>query len=148
VNLELDGIEVLVTYTPPALRAQSGCILVPGGFPAQSSGACSLVALTSLFGGKFYVTGTVYAPLARFDLEFTFSTNVQLTRGVVLRSIGIWDPPWSTTATPIISVPASGRTVTFIGNVDDARRVRAVVNFVDNPTPGAQVDVTSWSVTR
>jgi hypothetical protein len=138
----LDGIDAQVTYTPPALRTESGCVTQVG------SGGCDLVLLSSSFNGSFYVNGTVYAPLARFDLEFGLSTRVRLSRGTVVRSIGLWDPPADSSTVPIISVPASGRTVTFIGNVDNTRRVRAVVNFVDNPTPGAQVDVTSWSVTR
>jgi hypothetical protein len=141
-TFSLNGVEFSVTYTPPALRAESGCITQVG------SGGCDLVLLSSSFNGAFYVNGTVYAPLARFDLEFGLSTRVQLSRGTIVRSIGLWDPPADSSTTPIISVPASGRTVTFVGYVDSTRRVRAVVNFVDNPTPGAQVDVTSWSVTR
>jgi hypothetical protein len=146
--LNLDGIEVVVNYTPPALRAQFGCILVPGGFLAQSSGACSMVALTSLFGGSFYLNGTVYAPLARLDLELTFSTKVQATRGMIVRAVGLWDPPGISQINTNISVPPALRSVVFLGRVDGVRRVRAVVDFTDTPAPGSQAVVAAWSVSR
>jgi hypothetical protein len=146
--LNLDGIEVVVNYTPPALRAQFGCILVPGGFLAQSSGACSMVALTSLFGGSFYLNGTVYAPLARLDLELTFSTKVQVTRGMIARAVGLWDPPGISQINTNISVPPALRSVVFLGRVDGVRRVRAVVDFTDTPAPGSQAVVAAWSVSR
>jgi hypothetical protein len=147
-SLDLDGLEVVVNYTPPALRAQSGCILVPGGFLAFNPSTCSFIALTSLFGGTFYLNGTVYAPLARLDLELTFATKVQATRGVIVRSIGLWDPPGVSTISTNISVPPSIRSVVFIGRVDTVRRVRAVVNFTDTPVVGSQVVVSSWSISR
>ncbi len=144
--LDLDGLEVVVNYTPPALRAQSGCILVPGGILNSNGGACSMVALTSIFGGGFYVNGTVYAPLARLDLELTFGTKVQVTRGIIVRAIGLWDPPSVSTIGTNIAVPPSVREVVFVGQVDSTRRVRAVVDFTDTPTPGSQAVVKSWTV--
>jgi hypothetical protein len=141
-TFSLDGIEFAVTYTTPALRAESGCVTQVG------AGSCDLVLLTSVFVGNFYVNGTVYAPLARFTLELGFTTRVQFSRGVVLRSIVLYDVPFTSSTTPTFSVPPSGRTVVFVGNVDSTRRVRAVVNYTDTPTVGAAVDVTGWSVTR
>ena len=147
-SLDLDGLEVVINYTPPALRAQTGCILVPGGFFAFNPSTCSFVGLTSLFGGQFFLNGTVYAPLARLDLELTFATKVQLTRGVIVRSIGLWDPPPSATISNNISVPPSVRSVVFVGDVDNVRRVRAVVDFTDTPTVGSQAVVKSWAISR
>ncbi|MBV8951071.1 MAG: hypothetical protein JOZ99_09365, partial [Actinobacteria bacterium] len=147
-SLYLDGLELVVNYTPPALRAQSGCITVPGGIWAYQSGACSFVALTSIFGGSFYLNGTVYAPLARLDLELTFSTRVQGTRGIIVRSIGLWDPPGTSTFSTNISVPPAVRSVVFIGLVDGVRRIRAVVNYTDTPSVGSQAVVSNWAVSR
>lgn len=147
-TLSLDGIEFTVNYTPAAVRAESGCVTIP----TNQSGDCDLIALSTNFTGSFFVNGTVYAPLARFTLELGgafsgSSTRVQFTRGAVLRAVVLWDGSFPPAAPPTtMSIPPSGRTVTFIGYVDGTRRVRAVVNFVDNPNPGAQVDVTGWSV--
>lgn len=145
--LDLDGLEVVVNYTAPALRAQSGCILLPGGI-LGGNGACSFVALTSIFGGGFYLNGTVYAPLARLDLELTFATKVQATRGIIVRAIALYDPPSISTISTNISVPPSVRSVVFIGQVDGVRRVRAVVNYTDTPTAGSQAVVSNWAVSR
>ncbi len=145
--LDLDGLEVVVNYTAPALRAQSGCILLPGGI-LGGNGACSFVALTSIFGGGFYLNGTVYAPLARLDLELTFATKVQATRGIIVRAIALYDPPSISTISTNISVPPSVRSVVFIGQVDGVRRVRAVVNYTDTPAVGSQAVVSNWAVSR
>jgi hypothetical protein len=140
--MDLDGIELLVTYTPPALRAQSGCVTAVG------SGACDLILLSSVFTGSFNINGTIYAPLARIDLELTFATRVRLTRGVILRSLGLYDSPSDSNTTTTVSVPPAVRTVTFIGRIDGARRVRAVVDFDDSPSVGSQAVVNSWSISR
>jgi hypothetical protein len=142
---DLDGLEIVVSYTPPALRAQSGCILVPGGFLAFNPSTCSFVALTSLFGGQFLLNGTVYAPLARLDLELTFATRVQITRGMIARSVGLWDLPAPGAISNSVWVPPAVRSTVFIGRVDGVRRVRAVVDFTDAPTVGSQAVVRTWT---
>ena len=98
-----------------------------------------------MFGGQFFLNGTVYAPLARLDLELTFATKVQVTRGLIARSVGLWDLPGPATFSTNISVPPAVRTTAFIGRVDKVRRVRAVVDFTDNPTVGSQAVVRSWT---
>jgi hypothetical protein len=103
------------------------------------------VALTSLFGGQFLLNGTVYAPLARLDLELTFATRVQITRGMIARSVGLWDLPAPGAISNSVWVPPAVRSTVFIGRVDGVRRVRAVVDFTDAPTVGSQAVVRTWT---
>jgi hypothetical protein len=137
-TLDLDGLELVVSYTPPALRAESGCITTLGG--------CTLVTVTSKFA-SFYTSGTVYAPLASFDFDLQNTTGLQVQRGMIVRSITLRNPPATNPPVPSMSVP-QGRSVVFIGEVDGSRRVRAVVTFTDTPTVGAQANITSWSISR
>jgi hypothetical protein len=136
-TLDLDGLEPVVTYTPPALRAETGCVTTVGG--------CTLVTVTSKFA-SFYSSGTVYAPLATFDFDLQNTTGLQVQRGMIVRSITLRNPPATNPPVPSMSVPAPGRSVVFIGEVDRLRRVRAVVNFSDTPTVGSHATVTNWSV--
>jgi hypothetical protein len=138
-TLRLDGLELVVTYTPPALRAQSGCVTTVGG--------CTLVTVTSKFA-SFYSSGTIYAPLATFDFDLQNTTGLQVQRGMVARSITFRNPPATDPPVPSMSLPDTSRSIVFIGLVDGDRRVRAVVDFTDAPTIGTRSTVTSWSVGR
>jgi hypothetical protein len=105
----LDGMQLLVTYTPPAsaggsgLTPESGCITQapyynpPGGNDGPDhepgfNGACALVKVArtgSPDGGSFprivAFWGTVYAPSAALDLPVDVLTYPVFNRGAVAR---------------------------------------------------------------
>ncbi len=137
-DVALDGIELVVTYTPPGLRAQTvGTVLVNmdagGGNKAQ-----------------IYVQGTVYAPYALLNLDFKNNNEAAFNRGVVIgRFIGTNVPPSQTFAP--LSLPGpnnySNRVVELIAKRDGNRVLRARVTFDDSgpTTPGESITINAWT---
>jgi hypothetical protein len=75
-TIELDQVQLAGKYTLPDLRAQSGCVVEPGG--------CPFVDVRG--GATIAVHGTVHAPLARITADFGGRAAFRFTRGAVLRS--------------------------------------------------------------
>jgi len=140
----LDGIDLVATYTPPTVRAQSGCVLT-------DVTNCSMLALGA--GAKFVVWGTVYAPLASISAEYTSGTSFEFRRGVLLRALRTsGTPPADTTANFCLGYgkPCYGpsRVVLFSGKVAGSEKAKALVQYVDTPAVGSKVQVLSWNVVR
>jgi len=146
----LDGVALLVNYTPPASSAlferQSGCITVA---PYNSPGSCALIT-TSGAQTNFSVNGTVYAPLAAFDIQLTNVAYRVFGRGIVARSLTANLTSSSTcsgSCSPFRLPPAApspGTTaVVFQASVGTNKRLRALVSF---PSSGGAPTVQSWSV--
>jgi hypothetical protein len=145
----LDGIDLVVTYTPPAVRAENGCAIVIN--------SCSVLTV----GGtaKFVSWGTVYAPLASLNVNVTDTTDVvSFRRGAIARAISIPNllAPNSTdyfclaAGSPCTgSTGAAGaRTDLLTATVTGTVKLRALVSFVDTPTPGTSLQILSWNVVR
>ncbi len=137
-NVSLDGIELLVTYTPPGLRAQT-----PGTV---------LVNMTAGGGnkGQVFVQGTVYAPYASINLDFKNNNEAAFNRGAVInRFTGTNVPPSQTFSA--FSLPApdhfADRVVVLIATRAGNRVLRAKVSFDDSDPslPGQTVTVNSWT---
>jgi hypothetical protein len=136
----LDGIQVSMTYTPPALRMQSGCA-------TQQPSPCP--TLTAGTGATFVVWGTVYTPLGYVLAD---GSTYEFRRGVVARAV-------QTTGTPGTNgvgfclgygTPCVGpsRVLLFTATVNSATKLRALVKYFDAPSVGRRVEVLSWNVVR
>ena len=146
----LDGIDLVVTYTPPVVRAENGCTIVIN--------SCSLLTV----GGtqaKFVSWGTVYAPLGRVTVNVTDTADVvSFRRGVIARAISIpallapntTDYFCLAAGSPCTgSTGAAGlRTELLTASVSGNVELRALVSFVDTPTPGTSLQIVSWNVLR
>jgi hypothetical protein len=136
-NVALDGIELLITYTPPGLRAQTV--------------GTELINMDAGGGnkGQIYVQGTVYAPYASIHLDFKNNNEAAFNRGVVVGSFDGTNVPPSQTFSPL-SLPGpnnySDRVVELIATRDGSRVLRARVRFDDSAvTPGQLAPILAWT---
>jgi hypothetical protein len=99
---ELDGIEFEVAYTPPMLRATSGCAASGSGCPVvRIDGAQSTLA----------TAGTVYVPRGHIAVNMPNAAQPVFTRGITARSAVLSITPSSVSESPFpefVSVPAWG----------------------------------------
>jgi hypothetical protein len=137
-NVALDGIELVVTYTPPGLRAQTvGTVLVN-----MDAGGGNK--------GQIYVQGTVYAPYASFHLDFKNNNEAAFNRGVVIGSFDATNVPPSQIFAPL-SLPGpnnyANRVVELVATRSGTRVLRARVTFDDSSatTPGQKATVDAWT---
>ncbi len=137
-NVALDGIELLVTYTPPGLRAQTpGTVLVN-----MSAGGGNK--------GQIFVQGTVYAPYASINLDFKNNNEAAFNRGAVINSFTGTNVPPSQTFSAF-SLPApdhfADRMVVLTATRAGNRVLRAKVSFDDSDPslPGKTVTIDSWT---
>ena len=136
-NVALDGIELLITYTPPGLRAET-----PGTV---------LVNMTAGGGnkGQIYVQGTVYAPYASINLDFKNNNEAAFNRGAVINQFtGTNVPPSQTFSALAVPGPNnySDRVVELIASRGGSRVLRARVTFDDSAiTPGQKATINAWT---
>jgi hypothetical protein len=106
----VDWLRLDLTWTPPTgIRGQStavdGAANCVGTAPyVPGSQNCALVK-TSGNQLSFYVTGTVYAPLAALDVGLTNTSGQVFRSGLIARSVRMGVSSSSTYSTPIIDVP-------------------------------------------
>ncbi|MEU0093493.1 hypothetical protein [Kribbella sp. NPDC006257] len=79
---DIDAVRLELTYTPPALRKASGCVL--DGPYAGGGSACALVRAT----GRFSVAGSIYAPDGVVDLTIS-SDGTGFRAGAVIRALRV-----------------------------------------------------------
>ncbi|WP_086853644.1 hypothetical protein [Amycolatopsis kentuckyensis] len=158
----VDALQLVLDYTPPALRAESGCTQLM--YP--SSAACALVTAVNNSGNRFYVQGTTYAPKAVLDVTLNNATEPIFRFGVVARSLWVKETGSVTFTGAVIEVPddspgfvfgvylsayvCPGSSTCAPGGTPVARaRVAYVDGDPANPVAGArQVSVLSWSGNR
>ncbi|MET8848957.1 hypothetical protein [Amycolatopsis sp. NPDC004625] len=158
----VDAVQLELAFTPPALRAESGCTQLT----YTSSSACALVTALNNSGNRFYVQGTTYAPKAVLDVTLNNATEPIFRFGVVARSLWVKETGSVTFTGAVIEVPDDSPGFVFgvylsayvcpgagtcaPGSTPVARaRVAYVDGDPTNPVPGArQVSVLSWSGNR
>ncbi|MEV6824721.1 hypothetical protein [Amycolatopsis sp. NPDC051102] len=158
----VDAVQLELAYTPPALRAESGCTQLP----YTSSSACALVTAVNNSGNRFYVQGTTYAPKAVLDVTLNNATEPIFRFGVVARSLWVKETGSVSFTGAVIEVPDDSPGFVFgvylsayvcpgAGTClpDGTPVARARVAYVDgdptNPVAGSrQVSVLSWSGNR
>lgn len=144
----LDGVNVVVSYTPPALRRQAGCVAT-GPYTGPSPGRCAFIT-TSGAQTSLSIEGTVYAPLAAVDVQLTNVSGQVFGRGIIARVVRGQLTASSTCIPPTCSpfrlptpTSTSGPTeVVFLATVEGNKRLRALVQF---PGGGGAPTVRSWS---
>ena len=159
---QVDALLLELTYTPPALRAESGCTQLP----YTTSAACALVTSVNNSGNRFYVQGTTYAPKAVLDITLNNATEPIFRFGVIARSLQVKETGSVTFAGAVIEVPDDSPGFVFGVYLSayvcpgagtcapgGTPAARARVAYVDgdpaNPVAGArQVSVLSWSGNR
>ena len=141
----LDGIEVVVTYTPPAVRQPPS-----GSCTLTTIDTCSIVNVGS--NRALVVWGTVYAPLGSVRVTLGASSVVQFRRGVVARAVKVTGTSPTDTSTLFClgyGSPCTGPSrVLELAAQSGRSRVRALVQLVDLPSLGSRVRVLSWNVDR
>ncbi|MEU4526445.1 hypothetical protein AB0F52_47945 [Amycolatopsis sp. NPDC024027] len=158
----VDALQLELTYTPPALRAESGCTQLT--YPSPS--ACALLTAVNNFGNRFYVQGTTYAPKAVLDVTLNNATEPIFRFGVVARSLWVKETGSVTFTGAVIEVPDDSPGFVFgvylsayvcpgsgtcvpSGTPSARARVAYVDGDPTNPVAGArQVSVLSWSGNR
>ncbi len=139
----LDGIELVVTYTPPVVRAQTGCTV-------SDIDSCSIVNVNA--NRTFVVWGTVYAPLGSVRVTLGARSIAQFRRGVVARAVKVTGTSPTDTSTLFClgyGSPCMGPSRVIELTAQSGRsRVRALVQLVDVPSLGGRVRVLSWNVDR
>ncbi|WP_254896657.1 hypothetical protein [Amycolatopsis sp. Hca4] len=98
---QVDALQLVLDYTPPALRAENGCTQLM--YP--SSAACALVTAVNNSGNRFYVQGTTYAPKAVLDVTLNNATEPIFRFGVVARSLWVKETGSVTFTGAVIEVP-------------------------------------------
>ncbi len=154
MNAGLDGVAIDVSWVQPGLAPQSGCITNPG-FPKTGSDAtrCALIK-TSGAQTQVAIRGMVYAPRAPIDLAATEASTQMFSGGVVARTLRANVTPAATFGGQVISVPGGAvvppqpRTVDLVATIDGVVKLRATVQFTDQPAPGTGVTVKRWTVVR
>lgn len=150
-SVAVDALQLLVTYVPPALVAQSGCLTVT---PYGANGTCALLRTTGN-QSDLQLHGTVYAPLAPLDIELTNSSAQVLGRGALVRTLEIaitpsclLCPTAATIQLPDDSGATADRDVVLTAVIGGQVRLREQVHFDDATSPGSSAVVRQWSVTR
>ena len=168
----VDAIQLDLSYTAPAFRAQDGTIsgapncLAGAPYTGTGTGKCALLTSVNTSGNKFYVQGTTYAPKAVLDITLNNATAQVFRFGVISRSLFVKETGSFGYTGVVIEVPddspgyafgvflnaylcPSSGTCATTGPV----RLRAKVAIIDS-TPDApiagrrQVAIQSWSDQR
>jgi Tfp pilus assembly protein PilX len=160
---QLDAVQLELTYTAPALRAQGGCTT---SVPYGSGGSCPTVSTINNSGNQFYIQGTTYAPKGVLDVTLNNAAEQIFRFGVVARSLWVKETGSFSYSGVVIEVPDDSPGFVFgvyltayvcpssstcaPGGTPAARaRVAYVDGDPTNPVPGArQVSVLSWSGSR
>lgn len=146
-TVSFDGMELLVSYTPPAFEKHR-C-------PTSVSG-CSII--TSTVDQNLFFHGTVYVPTAGLNLRVHNKDTTIFDRGVIARTMTVNVSSSSKQEDSPFQIPrgTTGRSVLFVAKVDGVDKLRALVTYQDYITsagtssafPGYKVTVEKWSVIR
>jgi hypothetical protein len=97
----IDSITLDLTWTAPAMRAQSGCIT-----QVYSGGSgCAVISTTESYSGHFYIQGTTYVPHAPVDISLSNITAQVLRFGVISRVLRVKETGAVSYSGPVIEIP-------------------------------------------
>jgi len=100
----IDAVQLDLTYVPPALRAETGCVTA-GPYTGGSSSSCAVITTTNSPGSQFYVQGTTYIPAAVVDLSLNNVAEQVFRFGVISRALRIKQTGSFAYTGPVIEVP-------------------------------------------
>jgi len=108
VKVEIDSVHLVLSYKPPAVRAQTtsiaGAANCVGTAPYTDSLNCALIT-TDGRQSRLYIQGTTYAPKAALDISLTNVSSQVFRSGLVARSLRITVTASSSYSGPVIEVP-------------------------------------------
>jgi hypothetical protein len=96
VSEQVDYLNLSLTWRPIVVRAQSGCVTVPGG--------CAMVQ-SDIHTDELYFQGTAYVPKARLDIRLVGVTGQVFRAGLVARSVSLNVSPSNGYEGPLIELP-------------------------------------------
>lgn len=152
----LDGIAVVVNYTPPGIAQESGCITAAGYGPNSDSTHCPVLQTAGNNTG-LVLHGGIYSPDAVLDIALPGASVQKFENGLIARAARLQVNPSTIYVGRVIYIPAGSslpeqradRTVDFVA-YDSANqvRLRAQVVYDDNAgqTPGRAVTIATWTV--
>jgi hypothetical protein len=140
----LDGIDLVVTYTPPGAHAESGCTIVVNGCPVLQVGSTATT---------FVVWGTVYTPLASVSADVQGTSVVQFRRGVIARAVTMPRAPAGDSTGSFCQGGGSpcvgpARVLLLTATVSGTIKLRALVRYTDAPALGYALQILAWNVVR
>jgi hypothetical protein len=169
---QVDSIQLDLSYTAPAFRAEDGTIsgaancLAAAPYTGTGGGTCALLTALNTSGNKFYVQGTTYAAKAVLDITLNNVATQVFRFGVISRSLFVKETGSFSYTGVVIEVPddSPGYALGVFLNAYlcpgsstcDATgpiRIRAKVAVIDS-TPDAplagrrQIQIESWSGQR
>jgi hypothetical protein len=144
VHGNLDGIKLVVKYTPFVVRAQQGTV-------TQLNDDAALTVSGN--NTTFVVWGTVYLPLSKVVADFKNNSVFEFRRGIIARAMqNVSVPPADTSSSFCIGygINCNGpsRVMRFTAIVDGKTRLVALVQFIDSPSLGYSTSVWSWNQRR
>lgn len=160
----VDSLKLELTFVPPALRAESGCV---ANGPYTRNGlktvSCAVLTADNNSANKFYVQGTTYTPRAALDITLNNAEEQVFRFGVIARSLWVKETGSFNYGGVVIEVPDDSPGFVFkiylsayicAGggpcSTGGTPVLRSKVALVDTnpmaPSPGhRQVTVLSWS---
>lgn len=96
VDETVDSVRLVVTFLPPALRAQSGCVTTINGCP---------LIVTSGPTTHAYFQGTTYAPRALVDLTLNNVSGQVFRSGLIVRALAMKITASFSSMDPVIELP-------------------------------------------
>ena len=159
---DIDAIQLDLTYLPPALRAQTGCVVTGPYTTTGSATSCALITNTGSPKNRFYVQGTTYAPRAVLDVTLNNISEQVFRFGVISRALRVKQTGSFSYTGPVIEVPDDAPGYAFAAYLTayvcpgdsscpatGTGALRAKVSFVDedpmNPIAGRRkVVILSW----
>jgi hypothetical protein len=159
---EIDAIYLDINYTPPGLRASSGCAVLP--YSTTGGSGCAVISTSEAFSGKFYIQGTTYTPLAAIDISLSNVSEQVMRFGVISRTLAVKETGGFSYTGAVIEVPDNSLGYGLQGVVvylnvyvcENAStcststgrlRLRAKV-YIKDPDVSRQMIVQSWAVQR
>jgi Flp pilus assembly protein TadG len=94
----VDSVQLNLTYSPPAFRAQTGCV-------TGAAGDCDLLTTSQFPTTVAYFQGTVYAPLGSVDISMNNQTEQAFTGGVIVRRFTVFGTGSVGYSGPVVSIP-------------------------------------------
>jgi Tfp pilus assembly protein PilX len=161
---QVDALRLELTFVPPALRANSGCVTnTPYTGGGSSAATCALVSTVNNNANQFYVQGTTYTPAAAVDIILNNAAEQVFRFGVIARSVWVKETGSFSYGGVVIEVPDDSPGFVFSMYLTayicpnsssctpaGAGALKAKVALVDSnpstPVPGRrQVTVLSWT---
>lgn len=96
VDETVDSVKLVLTFLPPALRAQSGCVITVNGCPLITTSGPSTYA---------YFQGTTYAPRASIDLTLNNVAGQVFRSGLIVRALTMKITASFSSTAPVIELP-------------------------------------------